>query len=793
MSLFRSLPLLLIAAVSSASGIAPPGRATYIVVFREAPLARYHGDVPGLPAAGRTPAISGRSRLDVAGPEAAAYIEFLLTQQALHEREMTSAIGNAWTLRLRMQHALNAVVVDLTDEEAKQVAQLPAVLQVEREHLLAQHTDVGPTLIGAATVWAGTNEVFASGFESGEMPPPTQPPRQGEGMVVGIIDSGINFGSPSFAGVDPIDGYVHINPFGSGVFRGTCEPGGVDQGRCNEKLIGGYDFVCGAPANQCGQANVREEPGFGDTNGHGTHVASISAGNRRDAVLSDAILRISGVAPRANLIVYDACYTNTSTGQGLCPSTSTAAAVNQAIADGVVDVINYSISGGTSPWSDTTSAAFLSAVNAGIFVAVSAGNNGPTAESISHVEPWTATVAAAQHGRGNFANAISVTGPHPVPGDIATLFANQSTGGAQLLATIPGTTPLVVSPDIDTTGDGCAAYAANQFAGAIALVRRGTCSFSIKINNAATAGAIAVIIANNQTGSLVPSAPGTTIPAFSFTQVEGDAVRDFGQANPATTTAQIDFPAVGMPTTPDALGSFSSRGPVAGGMNLLKPDVTAPGVRVLGAYAGTTLTGSENLVTLLDGTSMASPHLAGAALLVRQAQPTWTPIEVKSALMMASKRPVLLEDQVTLASPHAAGSGRVQVDHALRVGLVLDETQANFTAANPALGGEPGTLNLPSLANSACIGSCGFTRTFRSVRVAETTWQVALNGLTGTVPATLTIAAGATADLVVTIDTSGLPADGLWKFGGITLTELDDQGTPLVGSDLYLPVGVVVP
>ena len=88
-------------------------------------------------------------------------------------------------------------------------------------------------------------------------------------------------------------------------------------------------------------------------------------------------LAVDGVAPRANIIAYDVCYTNTSTGQGLCPNVSSAAAVNQAIADGVVDTLNFSIGGGTLPWSDAVSLAFLSAVDAGIYVAASAGNSGP--------------------------------------------------------------------------------------------------------------------------------------------------------------------------------------------------------------------------------------------------------------------------------------------------------------------------------------------------------------------------------------------------------------------------------
>src|SRR5690606_4479519 len=146
-------------------------------------------------------------------------------------------------------------------------------------------------------------------------------PFRGEGMVIGIIDSGINFGSPAFAAVDD-SGYHHVNPLGSGNYLGTCAPGGVDAGRCNDKLIGGYDFVCEAPGNQCGVAGVREEPGFGDTNSHGSHVAAAAAGNAWTAHYRGNALRISGVAPRANIIAYDACYTQVSTGRGLCPNVS---------------------------------------------------------------------------------------------------------------------------------------------------------------------------------------------------------------------------------------------------------------------------------------------------------------------------------------------------------------------------------------------------------------------------------------------------------------------------------------
>ena len=105
--------------------------------------------------------------------------------------------------------------------------------------------------------------------------------------------------------------------------------------------------------------------------------------------------------------------------------------------------------------------------------------------------------------------------------------------------------------------------------------------------------------------------------------------------------------------------------------------------------------------------------------------------EVKSALMMSSKEAVLLEDTVTPADPFARGAGRIQVDRAIRAGLVLDETTANYQAADPANGGDPSTLNIASLANGRCFPICEFTRTFRNPGTSSTVWRVTLEGVPG--------------------------------------------------------------
>jgi hypothetical protein len=759
------------------AGDARQGRGTYIVVFKEAPLASYKGTIPGIGAPERAFDIQGKGRIDVNGTQAQEYVDYLQLRQTQMESRMSTMMGRDVAPRRNMQHAINAMIVDLVPSEAKTVSGMPEVRFVEEYREYVQDTDTGPALIGAPPIWDGTNP--GSGGQQ----------YRGEGTVLGVIDSGINFGSPSFAAVGPVDGYVHINPLGAGVYLGTCDVGDVDEGRCNDKLIGAYDFVCGAPTNACGAANIREEPGFGDTNGHGSHTASTAAGNTRDALFAGGPRRISGVAPRANIIAYDACYTEISSGRGLCPNTATLASVDQAIADGVVTAINYSIGGGAQPWSEAVSQGFLAAVDAGIYVAASAGNSGPGPNTLGHVEPWVSASAAAQHGRGAFQAAMNVTGPAPVPANLAPLLLNEGTGGVAFGATIPGTTPLQISPGIDTTSDGCAAYPANTFAGGIAVIRRGTCSFAIKANNASAAGAVAVIIANNVAGVIIPSVPGTTVPVFSVTQAEGDALRNFGQANPATATAQINFPPIGVPNVADALAAFSSRGP-AGNFNILKPDATAPGVNILATISGTTLTGSENAVGLLSGTSMASPHHAGAAMLIRQARPTWTVPEVKSALSLTANQTVFTEDTVTLANPFARGSGRIQVDRAINAGLVMNETMANYQAANPATGGDPATLNQPNLINRSCFPTCVFNRTFRNTRTTTETWRVQVENIRGAFPSFITLTPGGTITARFTVYGSLLPSNGTFNFGSVVLTSIPTDGSqPQV---LRMPIAIAV-
>ena len=272
------------------------------------------------------------------------------------------------------------MAVWLTAGEAEQLRKLPGVTFVQRDWERELHTDAGPAWVGADSVWSGL---------------PGLSPTKGEGIIVGIIDTGINPSNPSFADIGPVDGHDHSNPWGAGTYVGVCDstdPSFDPTFPCNDKLIGAWGY---STANGAGDAR--------DYDGHGSHTASTAVGNHLDiAVDAPTIsmpISISGVAPHANIVAYAGC----------CAGSSLAAAIDQAIADGV-DVINYSIGSSTPSdvWNNFDTVAYLNARTAGIFVAASAGNDGPGAETVGSPAdaPWLTTVGNSTHDR-TFENVLS--------------------------------------------------------------------------------------------------------------------------------------------------------------------------------------------------------------------------------------------------------------------------------------------------------------------------------------------------------------------------------------------------
>jgi subtilisin family serine protease len=752
---------------------APADRAVPYLVRLKAP------SLIGAAREGLLPAATDGKRLDVRASASAGYVAALRTAQHAFLQDAGSALGRSLAsigAQFEFQHAFNGLAVRVTAAEARKLAQLPEVDAVLPMRSVPVSTDRGPQLIGAANFWAGIFDGVDDRLFLGRFDAPGPLANRGEGMVAGIIDTGLNFSHPSFAAVDG-DGYHHVNPLGSGNYLGLCggEPSPDWTPQCNDKVIGAYDFVSALlPDVQVYDPDATNGPGPVDENGHGSHTASTVAGNSVLAqVPGGPGLRISGVAPHANLVVYDACYT-TGSGQGSCLYLSLVAAVNQAVADGVVDVLNYSIAGGSDPWNEEPSQAFLDAVDAGIFVAASAGNSGPSAGSVDHAEPWTTTVAATTHGRGAFVNKLRVTGPAPVPAELSSITV--TIPGSSVPLTVPIAGPLAYNAADPLH---CSPAPAGAYTGKIVMIRRGTCTFVAKILNAEAGGASAVVLVNNSQAALNPALDGTHIPVATLPLSQGDAIASF-IASAGSADVRLDYPSEATSVVPDQVANFSSRGPTS--LALLKPDVAAPGSNILAA-----VNGDANAFGVLSGTSMASPHIAGAATLLRKAHPGWSPAEVKSALMLTAKTAgVTALPGGAAAGAFDRGAGRARADLASTSGLVMHETSYNYLRADPSRNGHPASLNVPSLGSDSCIGECSFVRKFRNAGDTAQSWNLSLSGVSGTVtPATLALAPGATGSVTFKIDVDG-QAQGAYAKGEVSLVPADGSGS------LHMPAAVFV-
>lgn len=693
-------------------------------------------------------------RIQVDAPESRAYLTVLRREQDARLQQISRVVQRSLQPIFRYDVVLNGFALQLSPAEAARIRSLPGVRAVIPDRLEQPLTDTGPAFIGAPEIWNGNTP---GGVGSA-----------GEGVVVGILDTGINFDHPSFAdNADPAYTYPPTTP------KGVCAfSGGLYENACNNKLIGAYSFTAEAVTPE-------------DTNGHGSHTASTVAGNTLTVASFNGVanVTISGNAPRAQIIAYDVCDE-----QG-CAATASVAAVQQAILDGV-DVINYSISGGRNPYDDPVELAFLEAFDAGIFVAASAGNlhsESSTDGQVNHVSPWVMTVAASSHNR-RFGHLVDVVEPYN--DQLLSLFAAPGSGPK-----FAGLSSVEIRFD-ENNAIGCSAYSSGFFDEAIALIQRGGCTFATKINNAQAAGAVGVLVFNNA-GFAFPMGGlnATTIPSAMLDQEDGEAVREYilMVRNESSLPVKVDISAFDrlVGDYGDIKADFSFRGPSANDIEVLKPDITAPGLEILAAVGDGDITPSpEAEFDLYQGTSMSSPHVAGAAALLKALHTDWSPAAIKSALMTTAKFEGLLkDDRLTPADAFDHGAGRVDLGAAARVGVILDETTANFVAADPANGGDPKTLNLPALQNNFCVASCTWTRTFKNVSGVSVSMTITLPSWLAADPSSFTIANGQNQTVSFTADVSGLPLNE-WSFATVKLETDSTFADGKQIADLHLPVAV---
>lgn len=727
----------------------------YIITFTEDGLLNFGGNVAGLRAT--APAKVGTRKLDTTSDAAHAYSDYLALQRQGHQAAIEGVLGRGLAVTHSYSITLNGIAADMTAAEAAQIANLPGVKSVVAAGYEELVTYRGPKFIGADTIWNGTNT-------------PDHVGTKGKGIIVGDLDGGINSDHPSFS--DNTDA--------------TC---GFSASNHKLKAVD-----CSASSGgTCNGTNPEANPGYG----HGVHTASTAAGNTLDntanppPALPDGVT-MSGVAPCATLYHYKVCQTNT------CGGADILAGIQNAIADHV-DVLNFSISGGTSPWADNDRD-FLNAVNADVLVVAAAGNNSsadPTViGKVNHRGPWVLTVAASTQDQ-IIGPSLSATGPGTPPADATNVPMNPGS------TTPASSTPTYTGKPLKTYAanvEGCSASGgipAGTFTGTVAVLRRGTCAFTEKITNAKNAGADMVVIGNNAPGAINMDTTGApVVPAYSVSQASGNALIDFATANAG---AVGDVAPIGVGATQgDVLADFSFRGPTPAPLaDETKPDITAPGVNIYAA-----LDDQDGNYGFMSGTSMATPHTTGAGALMRAVHPTWTVTEVKSALMMtATNANGRQEDGTTPWNIDDVGSGRVDLTKAALAGLTLDETYANFLAANPSGGSiNIKTLNLPALRNLNCTPNCTWTRTFKNQLATPATWQVGPSTSSDFVvsasPNHFTVAPGATQAVTFTATANGLLS--AVKFGDVVLHEnnglspdlhltvaLKGEGTPPVDDTIF--------
>ncbi len=737
----NSLASSIVSVQADTAATASSGR--YFITFVEQGLARYDGSVAGLArTAPRMDGVSANSshKFDINSSAAQAYRAYLEQARTQHVAAIEKVLGRKLAVHFTYDVVGNAVSAALSPAEAARIAAVPGVASVKPVPVQQLQTFRGPKFIGADKIWDGSAV------------PSYAAATRGAGVKVGIIDTGTNTAHPSFAD-DPSCGF---GPSNHKLMARDCTA--TDGGG-----------VCDGP------------DGNADTSSHGVHTGSTAAGNTIDNTVTPAPLlpngvTMSGVAPCATVYSYRVADHS----DGSLYGDYLMAAFENSIMD-QVDVVNYSIGptcGGGNPWDALY---FLDMEAADIFVAASAGNTRASCTDptglVANNGPWQMTVAASTQDQ-QLSPQLTVTAPTPVDPLLVGIPLN------------PGSTTLTPAQTMDFSNATVVTYPANPIgctasggiaaatytATDVAVLRRGTCGFSEKITKAYNAGARFVIIANNQPGTINMNTTGAPagVAAFSILQTPGDALLAFGNTNGANTKGDYVRSAI-TPRQGDVLAGFSFRGPTQYPYdNLTKPDITGPGVDIYAAVSA-----ADGSYGLMSGTSMSSPHIAGAGALVRAVHPSWSPMEVKSALMTTASVDGFSDDGTTPWTPDEVGNGRVDLSKAALAGLTMDETTDNFLAANPDGGTLDMTqLNLPSLRQIYCGTSCTFTRTFKNRLNVTGTWTLAAENPPGYTlsftPSTFTLSPGYKQTVTITA-TASAPTTATIGFGRVNLSEADGR------------------
>lgn len=683
-------------------------------------------------------ASSAEGQLDVASATAQQYVQQLQSEQqnfvvalqaAVPDAQVASFINESGHSRPEaVQIVLNAVVVDAgrdADVNALQrrLSRLPGVKRVSRDRAIEPDLYAGLPLINAAAAW---NNAAIGGRGNA-----------GAGIKFASVDGGAHHAAPMFDGT----GYSYPPGYPKG-----------DPKNNNGKIIVSRAYFRPWDPPAAGDQNTW--PGTHGTP-HGTHTSSTAAGNEIVASYRGLTETISGVAPRAYVMSYRVFYASVN-GLSSFFEAEGLAALEDVVKDDA-DVLNNSWGNGPIPVNSTYDPIQHALVNtwkAGVFVSMSAGNEGPGIGTGDHPADEYINVAASTTSGTLASGRFNVTAPAPVPDSLVGLsFAAAAFGASLPLGTIIGPYDYLPAAAVDpANADGCAAFPEGAFDGKAAVIIRGACEFGLKALNAQNAGAAFVVVYNSVAGGdgttvMGPGVVGgqVTIGAIFIGNTNGANVVNWYTTHGSGAFA-IDTVAYQAGNTPDRIASFSSRGP---SVNLtLKPDIAAPGVNILAqGYADATGEARHLGYGQASGTSMASPHVAGSAVLLRQIHPDWSSAWIKSALMSTSKYLDMFNFDETPAQPLDMGAGRLDLTAAAEPGVILTPPSLSFGGI---VSGTVASLNV----QVTSVANASETYSLSTVYTGNGFEQLAPVAGLSVSPASLTLTPGETKTVTVTWDTA---------------------------------------
>ncbi|PKU63634.1 Subtilisin-like protease SDD1 [Dendrobium catenatum] len=567
------------------------------------------------------------------------------------------------------RHVLSGFAARLTPGELEAVKSKPGFLYAQRDRRYQLATTYTPKYLSLTTYNAWGSSMM------------------GQGIIIGVIDSGIKPTHPSFKDTNmppkpPITKW-----------KGNCSYAGFP---CNNKIIGAKGFYKGS------------HPSPKDTEGHGTHVAGTAAGN----FVKDAnILGMakgdpsSGMAPMAYLSIYKVCFPKVR-----CGRVDTYAAIDQAIKDGV-DIISMSIGGfhNDTLYEDVISRGSMAAIQHGIIPVAAAGNDGPMSVTLSHSAPWVLTVGASTTDR-RIASTVEL-------GDGRTFL-----GESAYQPNHWNSTKKWELEYLGKNGDVNASYCLpNELAkfnlrGKIVICEISIVTDEIRGKAAYQVGAEGMIVINEPSQGHTTLSPAHVLPASNIDHPARLEILDYYYNNQPNAFASIRFNGTQFGFTPSpTVASFSSRGPSRMNGGIIKPDVLAPGVNILAAWPRDVGPHPNPLAThtftFESGTSMATPHVSGIAALVRSKHLGWTPAEIISAIVTTSNDSWtdagdLIVDDILYktAGIYATGAGQVNPIRAVDPGLVFGLTLNDYIGYLCGLGYNDKEVTITIGKQTSCNG-----------------------------------------------------------------------------------------